>query len=126
VASCTIDIDEAADALHFGAFSPEGDLVGVASLFDQRSERFPDALPADAPVHRLRAMGVLSDWRRQGVGESLIEAACTAARSAGSLYLWCDARQVALAFYEAQGFRFLSSTYEIPLIGPHRMMARPL
>lgn len=126
VASCTIDIDGAPGALHLGAFSPAGELVGVASLFVQRSERFPDALPADAPVHRLRAMGVLPEWRRQRVGEALIEAACDAARANGSHFLWCDAREVALPFYEAQGFRFLSSTYEIPLIGPHRMMARPL
>ena len=85
-----------------------------------------DALPADAPTHRLRAMGVLPEWRRQRVGEALIEAGCDAARANGSHFLWCDAREVALRFYEAQGFRFLSSTYEIPLIGPHRMMARPL
>ena len=126
VASCTIDIDDAPDALHFGAFSPEGEIVGVASLFLQRSDRFPEALPTDAPVRRLRAMGVLPEWRRQRVGEALIEASCEAARSQGVAFLWCDAREVALRFYEAQGFQFLSSTYEIPLIGPHRMMARPL
>ncbi len=124
--ACTIDIDDAPHARHLGALSPAGEVVGVLSLFAQRSDRFPDALPADLPVYRLRAMGVLPAWRRCGVGEALIEAACAAARELGAAELWCDARLVALPFYEACGFRYLTDRYDIPVIGPHRMMARAL
>jgi GNAT superfamily N-acetyltransferase len=126
VESCTIDEDGAPDARHLGAFTPNGDLVGVLSLFAQRSERFPAVIDPAVPVYRLRAMGVLPEFRRQRVGESLIAAACDTARTLGAAQLWCDAREAALPFYEALGFRCLSPTYEIPPIGPHRMMAREL
>lgn len=124
VADCTIDIDGAPHAVHLGALAP--DVVGVLSLFDQRPDRFPDAFPADRPVYRLRAMGVLPEWRRQRVGEALIEAACAEARGLGAEEIWCDARKIALPFYESCGFRYLSELYDIPVIGPHRMMARAL
>lgn len=124
--ACTIDIDDLPSALHLAAVDEYGKAVGVLSLFDQRSERFPDAIPAEEPVYRLRAMGVVPECRRLGVGQALVEAACEAVREKGAVYLWCDARKVALPFYEALGFHYLSGMYEIPIIGPHRMMARRL
>jgi len=36
--------------------------------------------------------------------------------------LWCDARKVALGFYEKMGFKILGDFYEIPIIGPHKLM----
>jgi len=125
-AACTIDIDDLPSALHLAALDENGRPLGVLSLFNQRSDRFPDAIPADQPVYRLRAMGVLPAYRRLGVGEALVEAACDVVRQKGAVYLWCDARKVALPFYEALGFKYLSGVYEIPIIGPHRMMARRL
>ena len=38
----------------------------------------------------------------------------------------CDAREVAFPFYERMGFSFVSGRYEVPAIGPHRMMALKL
>lgn len=125
-AACTIDIDDLPSALHLAAMDESARPLGVLSLFDQRSDRFPDAIPAVQPVYRLRAMGVLPEYRRLGVGQSLVEAACEAARIRGAHWLWCDAREVALPFYEALGFEYLSGSYDIPIIGPHRMMARRL
>ena len=125
-ADCTIDLDDRADAIHLGAIAPHGEVVGVLSLFDQRPDRFPSAFPSNTPVYRLRAMGVLPEWRRQRVGEALIEAACLAVKERGAQVLWCDAREVAFSFYESCGFHYLSELYDIPVIGPHRMMARAL
>ena len=126
VESCTIDIDAAEHARHLGAFSAGGSLLGVLSLFEQRSDRFPHAFDDSVPLYRLRAMGVLPEYRRMGVGESLVNEACGLARQLGAEWLWCDAREVAFAFYEALEFEYLSQPFEIPLIGPHRMMARAL
>lgn len=125
-ADCTIDLDDRPDAIHLGAIAPAGEVVGVLSLFDQRPDRFPQAIHVNTAVYRLRAMGVLPEWRRQGVGEALIEAACLAVKERGAQVVWCDARQVAFPFYESCGFHYLSELYDIPVIGPHRMMARAL
>lgn len=121
-AECTIPGDE--DAVHLGAFTEAGVHVGVCSLFlGMRSERFPDVLPAEAPVCRLRVMGTLPEVRGSGAGRALIERAKVEAKGRGAAWLWCDAREVALGFYERMGFRYCSDFYEVPEIGRHRMMA---
>lgn len=124
--SCVIPGDDGPHARHLAAYDDADQIVGVCSLFAQRSERFPDAIPRAEHVYRLRVMGTMPEVRGSGAGAALIEAACKEAKSLGADWLWCDARQVALGFYERMGFIFLSETYEVPEIGPHRMMARRL
>jgi GNAT superfamily N-acetyltransferase len=123
---CTIDVDDADHAHHVGAFDAAGRHVGVCSLFDQRSERFPDAIPTQDPVYRLRVMGTLPEVRGKGAGAAIVEYACDWAREQGARWLWCDAREVAFPFYLRMGFEFCSEGYEIDPIGPHRMMRRKL
>jgi GNAT superfamily N-acetyltransferase len=121
-AFCTIPGDE--DAIHLGAFADDGEHVGVCSLFlGMRSERFPKALPGEAAVCRLRVMGTLPEVRGSGAGRALIQRAKVEAKRRGAAWLWCDAREVALGFYERMGFMYCSEFYEVPEIGRHRMMA---
>jgi hypothetical protein len=42
----------------------------------------------------------------------------------GVVVLWCDARLVAVPFYEQLGFKKFDDVYEVPLIGPHHFMWR--
>lgn len=123
---CTIDVDLAPHAHHVGAFDANGKHVGVCSLFQQRSERFPAALPVDDEVYRLRVMGTLLEVRGQGAGAAIIRYAADWCRGQGAVWLWCDAREVAFPFYERMGFDYVSEGYEVPEIGPHRMMALKL
>jgi GNAT superfamily N-acetyltransferase len=95
-------------------------------MFDQRSDRYPSALPEDDVVRRLRVMGTSPEVRGQGAGAALIEAFCAEARLAGAQWVWCDAREVAFGFYERMGFDFRSDAYVVPKIGVHKMMARRL
>lgn len=125
-AACTIPEDEAADTRHLAAFNARGVIVGVCSLFDQRSERFPEAIPRDDAVYRLRVMGTLPAVRGQGAGAALIAEVCATAKGLGADWVWCDAREVAWGFYERLGFAFVSGVYEVPKIGLHRMMAKRL
>lgn len=123
---CTIDVDEADHACHVGAFDEGGNHVGVCSLFAQRSDRFPEALPVGESVYRLRVMGTLPEVRGQGAGASIIRFAADWSREHGAQWLWCDAREVAFPFYERMGFAYVSGIYQVPAIGPHRMMALKL
>ena len=125
-AVCTIDVDESEYAHHVGAFSEAGLHVGVCSLFRQRSDRFPAVLPADELIYRLRVMGTLPEVRGQGAGAAIVRYAANWSREQGALWLWCDAREVAFPFYERMGFKFISDGYNVPEIGPHRMMALKL
>lgn len=124
-AVCTIEGDE--NALHLGAFTDAGEHVGVCSLFfGMWSERFPEVLSVEEPVCRLRVMGTLPEVRGRGAGRVLIERATVEAKGMGAAWLWCDAREVALGFYERMGFAYCSDFYVVPEIGRHRMMAMEL
>lgn len=125
-AVCTIDVDFAPHAHHVGAFDATGKHVGVCSLFQQRSERFPAALPIEDEVYRLRVMGTLPEVRGQGAGAAIIRYAADWSRGQGAVWMWCDAREVAFPFYKRMGFAYVSDGYQVPEIGPHRMMALKL
>jgi ribosomal protein S18 acetylase RimI-like enzyme len=44
----------------------------------------------------------------------------------GVSYLWCNARTSAIGFYEKLGMKVISEEFEIPVIGPHKVMIRHL
>ncbi len=114
---CVIDIDGRGDAIHLGAFDAEGSLVGVCSLFEMATPKLTDDCQ-----YRLRAMATAPEVRRQGAGAVLVEEAKRRIADMGYDVLWCDARKVALGFYERLGFDRIDEWYEVPLIGPHQLM----
>lgn len=126
VESCVLDADDEPHAHHVGAFDSDLVLVGVCSLFEQRSTRFPAAFAIEVPVYRLRVMGTRVQVRGQGVGNQIMDYACHWSRQQGAQYLWCDAREVAFDFYQRNGFEFISDMYVVDSIGNHRMMSRAL
>lgn len=126
VESCTIDEDQEAHAHHVGAFDDHGKLVGVCSLFQQNSIRFPHAFQKGISLYRLRTMGTLEEVRGHGAAALIVEYVCRWCSEQGAEYVWCDAREVAYGFYEHMGFEYISEEFTIENIGPHRMMARSL
>jgi GNAT superfamily N-acetyltransferase len=112
--------DDALDTLHAGAFVGT-ELVGIASVC---VEPMPDA-PA-AGVWRLRGMATLPAVRGTGHGRRLLEACFDHIRAQGGTLLWCNARVVALGFYEHLGFVAQGDEFEIHPIGPHYVMTRVL
>jgi ribosomal protein S18 acetylase RimI-like enzyme len=112
--------DDAPEALHLG-ISDQAGLVGVASIA-------PEPLPGDARAGawRVRGMAVRPECRRSGCGRALLEAALAHARSRGGSTVWCNARTPAVPFYRAHGFETRGEEFELPQIGPHYLMWRPL
>lgn len=117
--------DEAADTLHAGAFQG-GELVGIASVC--REPMPADRLPARTgpEVWRLRGMATRPAVRGQGQGRALLEACFEHILAQGGALLWCNARCVALGFYERLGFVAEGEEFEIVPIGPHYVMTRLL
>lgn len=72
--------------------------------------------------YQLRGMATAAATRGQGVGTRLLNFAIVYLRGINADYLWCNARQGAYSFYLGQGFEFISPEFEIPGIGPHRVM----
>ena len=124
-----IDIDSSHGALHFAGIV-DGEIVGVASLFVQACDRYPQ-LFSSMKVYRLRAMGVKTDFQKSGVGVAIIEKAVSICAARGFDVIWCDAREVALGFYSKLGFEFACDSdgcecdsYQVRNIGLHKMMYR--
>lgn len=116
VESCVIDIDHREDAMHVGAFLQE-ELVGVCSLFQMHTPKLPDE-----KQYRLRAMATHPNVRGSGAGKAVVDEALKQVRALGMDVLWCDARKVALGFYGKMGFSIIDEWYDVPIIGPHKLM----
>jgi GNAT superfamily N-acetyltransferase len=111
--------DEAADALHVAARDGEGRIHGIASLC-----REPAPGRAPAVAWRLRGMATRPELRGKGVGRRLLQACFRHVRAEGGGLLWCNARVVALGFYERLGLRREGTQFDIAGIGPHYVMSR--
>jgi GNAT superfamily N-acetyltransferase len=117
---CTIDIDERPDAMHFGAFDRER-LVAVASVFKMSTDKIDFE-----NQYRLRAMASHPDYRGKNAGKAVVLAAIEECTLKNAGVLWCDARKVALGFYEKIGFQRIDEWYDIPPIGLHQFMYYPI
>jgi GNAT superfamily N-acetyltransferase len=124
-----IEVDKSESAIHLAAFH-KGEVVGVASLFKQTCDRFPELL-IDLEVRRLRAMGVKADFRGRGVGDLIVKKAQEILKEDGVGVIWCDAREVAWGFYLKQNFEFAKhldgnecDSYLVPKVGLHKMMIK--
>lgn len=135
--------DELASSRHYAAF-----------LSDAASSKIDAAVAAIgcATLHlsewigerawQLRGMATAPDFREMGVGRALIEAiegdlaadadrrlegdARGGAAAQLSRWLWCNAREPAIGFYERVGWTVQSEVFEIPTAGPHVKMSRRL
>lgn len=110
--------DDDAGTIHLGAFvkdeSGANRCVGIASLFRDNGVR-------------LRGMAVDFDWQRRGVGvalirhaQRLIEQAKCDKQADGEM--WCNARLIAVPFYEKLGWKIEGEPFDIPDIGSHYVM----
>lgn len=74
-------------------------------------------------AHQMRGMATRADLVRRGVGSALLRYAIAdlVAREAARLF-WCNARIAAVPFYRGMGWRIASDVFDIPTVGPHRVM----
>ena len=98
-------------ALHIGAYTDPGELVGCASLFRQ-----------DAGAMQLRGMATDAAVRGTGAGLAIVRFAETFARKTGAPRLWCNARATAVGFYEKCGWHKEGAEFEVAGIGGHFVM----
>jgi GNAT superfamily N-acetyltransferase len=120
LASARFDGDADPTTRHFGAFlRATGEIVCCVSCM--RSPRDGE------DAWQVRGMATRGDVVRRGVGHALLEHALSALRAEdGPRLLWCNARTTALGFWEREGWTVASEIFDIPGVGPHRVMRRTL
>jgi GNAT superfamily N-acetyltransferase len=113
--SAAFDGDDAPDTHHFGAFDG-ADAVGCLSFM--RRDR-------DGEAHQLRGMATAAALRGAGIGRALLTFAEEAlVGDTGIVGLWCNARVESIGFYERLGWAVVSDVFDVPGVGPHRVMVR--
>lgn len=114
------DGDDEPDTRHFGAFRRStGEPVACVSCM-RRAREGRDAW-------QVRGMATRGDLVRRGIGRALLRHALAALREVpGPELLWCNARIAALGFWESEGWAVVSSEFDIPGVGPHRVLQRPV
>jgi GNAT superfamily N-acetyltransferase len=113
--------DNDVDTLHLGAFK-EDQLLGIATILHRAPHEFAGD-QADK-LWLLRGMATLPDVRGQGYGAALVRAGCGYVAGEQGIYLWCEARETALGFYEKMGFAIRGNRFDLPFTGPHYRMWR--
>jgi GNAT superfamily N-acetyltransferase len=82
--------------------------------------------PDDRPSWQLRGMATAEEARGRGVGRLALDAAVAHVRGAGAVLVWCNARDVALSFYERAGFVVEGDGFVSERGIPHHPMALDL
>jgi ribosomal protein S18 acetylase RimI-like enzyme len=111
-----------ADELHFAtddiagtfhlAVEEDGEVVGIVSF-----------VPRQPREWQLRSMAVDPAYERRGIGRLLVDAGVERLRAAGATRVWCNARDVAIGFYERLGWRICGDGFVQEELGiPHHPM----
>ena len=116
----TYQAEEAPSTLHFAALAGE-QVLSVGSVMPDPHPRSP--LPGD---WRVRGMATREELRGRGLGAAVLASCEQAARERGARRLWCNARTGARGLYERAGFAVEGGVFELPGIGPHVLMSKPL
>lgn len=119
-ADCHFPSDLVPGGFHVGTLLHEA-CVAVGSFSPEGHEQFEARHP-----FRLRGMASAPEVRGSGAGRLLLEHAVEVLAQRGCDLLWCNARAVAIPFYERMGFSGVGPLFDIPGIGPHQVMYRTI
>ena len=120
VNECTIEPDSENTTFHVGAVMGE-EVVGTSTLIIDINSNFEEK-----NQYRLRAMATSPKIRGTRTGVAIVNRAIEELRKRDVKLLWCDARLIATGFYEKLGFKVKGDVYEVPNIGPHKLMYKEL
>ncbi len=102
---------------HLGGFIDDN-LASIASFYLNNHPEFPDEYQ-----FRLRGMATLPKYSGKGLSSALLRTAFPLIKNNHISLLWCNARVSAVGFYEKVGFSITGDEFDIPAIGPHRLMS---
>lgn len=124
ISSCTWEGDELSTTHHFGLFEGGGEAAAILSCFWREGPHRPGE-----QAWQLRGMAVDPPRQRRGLGRALLEGCLSQLPDLSeppAKWIWCNARTTAVPFYLEAGFEALGEVFDVPGIGPHRLMERAL
>jgi GNAT superfamily N-acetyltransferase len=126
VRDCVYPGEDDSRAAHAAALrrgpTPDADLLVLA--VGVVMPEAPSWDPAAPDGWRIRGMATRPDVRGAGLGRLVLDLLVSHVATEGGGLLWCNARTPALSFYERAGFLPRGDVFDLPEIGPHRVMWR--
>jgi len=107
------------NTFHLGVF--KDDKIIAVSSFMKSSH-----VELDGDQYQLRGMATLKEFQGYGAGKLMMQRAFSILSELNIDYLWCNARVVAVNFYEKQGLDILGDDFDIPLVGKHFVMFKKI
>lgn len=77
-------------------------------------------------AYRLRGMATDPEFRGRQLGSRLLSEAEEILKEKQCHFLWFNARASAFEFYKKNGYQCIGEMFDIPTIGPHKVMYRHL
>jgi GNAT superfamily N-acetyltransferase len=122
--------DNLPDSLHFALFYPVPencditDLVGCSPLVTSCASCVLNTYDGE-PAWQLRGMATAKEHQGKGFGGLLLQVIETDPLIHAKTHrLWCNARKVAIPFYEKHGWMTTGEFFDIPLAGTHIIMTK--
>ncbi|MEX0996122.1 MAG: GNAT family N-acetyltransferase [Flavobacteriaceae bacterium] len=112
---CYFPGDDLSTTVHYGIFQ-KNKFAGIATFLEQNNPAFEGA-------HlQLRGMAILDEFKGKGFGKLLLETGQQLAVKKKKNLIWCNARIIAVPFYERLGYKTIGNSFEIPQVGTHFAM----
>lgn len=96
-------------------------MVGVVTLLEKGH-----ATLETEKSFQLRGMAVLTNFQKRGIGDALVKKAETMIQQRNGTFVWMNAREIAVRFYEKLGYQKHGKPFSIPKIGLHFVMVKTL
>lgn len=118
---CVFEGDSDKDTFHLGLYSGK-ELIGVASFMKNASQNF-----RSKNQFQLRGMAVLPFYKGKGYGATLLKEGEERLKTrVEKPFLWFNARDYAVGFYEKFGYKTFGEKFDIPGVCPHIVMYKQL
>ena len=114
--TCFFPGDDDENTFHLGAFV-NSKLVSVASFYFSQNDNLPQE-----NQYQLRGMATLPEFQSKGFSRELLKFGFPLIQRNLCQIVWCNARSSAIGFYKKTGFEEIGDEFEIPTVGPHRLM----
>lgn len=111
------DFDES--TFHLGAFK-NNVLIAVSSYMKSDYPSFK------GNQYQLRGMATLQEHQGIGAGKLMVEESYKILKGLNINCLWCNAREIAVPFYEKLGMKTFGEKFDVKLIGDHYVMFKYL
>lgn len=120
IEDCIFDNDDLDSTFHLGLFY-QNQLSGVVTYLKNGTPLLRHVMQ-----YQLRGMAVLENLQGLSLGTALIQHGENILHKLNAQVVWCNARAIAVPFYEKNGFKIIGEPFDIPKIGLHFTMCKLL